>query len=298
MAATSRSYAGRRHRLGITLVELLIALFVFSIVAVLASSGIVQALRVQSLNEANASLQGKLRRVTEVISQDLRSTVLGAVVDAPFASGSDQISFTIAVGGQGYEVRQVGGNPWPASVFRVFTDQQPVAAGDRILVVNGSGLGATVPVGGVVDQGNGRFDVSLGGGCTTSVGFSHPARMFVVDAVGYRLLDNGDLQRQATGEAAQALAFALSTFEVQYAYRHQDGSIELRDAPRTDSDGTPLRVDVDPSAGIDAVLESVRVRMSAEQNISGDRTVERTYASQIALPPPGNVNLRSVVSCP
>jgi type II secretory pathway pseudopilin PulG len=292
MAGTLRRPADGRQRLGITLVELLIALFVFSIVALLAGSGIVQALRVQSLNEANTSLQGKLRRVTEVISQDLRSTVLGAVVDAPFASGTDQISFTIAVGGQGYEVRQVSGNPWPANVFRVFTDEQPVVAGDRILIVNGNGLGATVPVSGVTDLGNGRFDVSLGGGCTTAVGFSHPVRMFVVDAVGYRLLANGDLQRQAVGEAAQALAFDLSAFEVEYAYRHQDGTLELRDDPRTDSDGTPLRV-----AG-PRVLESVRVRLAAEQTIFGNRTVERAYVAQIALPPPGSVNLRSVVSCP
>lgn len=292
MVATHRPLMDRRRRLGITLVELLIALFVFSIVALLAGSGIVQALRVQSLNEASTSLQGKLRRVTEVISQDLRSTVLGAVVDAPYASGADQISFTVAVGGQGYEVRQVGGNPWPANVFRVFTDQQPVVAGDRILIVNGSGLGATVPVSGVVDQGNGRFDVSVGGGCTTTVGFSHPVRMFVVDAVGYRLLANGDLQRQAVGEAAQSLAFALSAFEIQYAYRHGDGSLELRDAPRTDAAGTPLRVDGQ------RVLESVRVRLAAEQTIFGNRTVERAYAAQIALPPPGSVNLGSVVSCP
>lgn len=293
MIPANRTSRALRRRRGITLVELLIALLVFSIVAVLAGSGIVQALRVQSLNEANTSLQGKLRRVTEVISQDLRSTVLGAVVAEPFASDGSQVSFTTAVGGQGYEVRSISGNPWPgANIFRVFTDVQPVAAGDRILLVNGNGLGTTVPVGGVTALSNGRYDVTLGGGCTTGVPFSHPVRMFVVDAVGYRLLANGDLERQAVGEAAQALAFALSEFVVQYGYRDQDGTLTMRNAPVPDAAGTPLRI-----AGTET-LESLRVRVAAEQTIFGNRTVERAYVAQITLPPPGNVNLRSVVSCP
>jgi len=292
MVATSRTSHALGGRRGITLVELLIALLVFSIVAVLAGSGIVQALRVQSLNEANTSLQGKLRRVTEVISQDLRSTVLGAVVAAPFASGNGQVSFTTAVGGQGYEARRIGGNPWPgANIFRVFTDQQPVAAGDRILIVNAAGAGVTVPVGSVNPLSNGRYDVSVGGGCTISIPHVLPVRMFVVDAVGYRLLGNGDLQRQVVGEDPQALAFALSDFVVDYGYRDQDGTLTMRSAPLTDA-GTPLRID-----GTET-LESLRVRVAARQPIFGNRTVERAYVAQIALPPPGTVNLRSVVSCP
>lgn len=293
MAAARGTFPSQRSAQGITLVELLVALFVFAIVAALASSGIVQALRVQSVNEANTSLQGKLRRITEVISQDLRSTVLGAVVDTPYVSGADQVSFTLAVGGQGFEVRRVSSDDvWPgASSMRLFADTQPVAAGDRILIVNGSGLGTTVPVGSVQTLSNNRYDVSVGGGCTIGVSFVHPVRVFVVDAVGYQLLGNGDLVRQTAGADAEALAFDLSDFQVQYGYREQGGALTMLDAPRS-AGGPPLRIDGDE------VLESLRVRVSAEQAIFGNRTVERTYVAQIALPPPGSVNLRSVVSCP
>lgn len=292
MAAARGTFPSQRSAQGITLVELLVALFVFAIVAALASSGIVQALRVQSVNEANTSLQGKLRRITEVISQDLRSTVLGAVVDTPYVSGADQVSFTLAVGGQGFEVRRVSGDPWPdASSLRLFADASPVAAGERILIVNGSGLGTTVPVGSVQALSNNRYDVTVGGGCAIGISFVHPVRVFVVDAVGYQLLGNGDLVRQTAGADAEALAFDLSDFQVQYGYREQGGALTMLDAPRT-AGGPPLRIDGDE------VLESLRVRVSAEQAIFGNRTVERTYVAQIALPPPGSVNLRSVVSCP
>lgn len=280
---------GVSGRLGITLVELLIALFVFSIVAVLAGSGIVQALRVQALNEASTSLQGKLRRITEVVSQDLRSTVLGAVIEPPSSLVGNEVVFMLAVGGQGFETEWSGSS---ATSLTVYADGQPVVPGDRILVVNGNGLGATMPVGGV-SGGSGVYTVSLGGGCTTMIGSGRPVRLFVVDAVGYQLLANGDLQRQSAGQTAQALAFDLSEFEVRYAYRRQsDGTIDVRASPRTNAAGTPLRV-----AG-QWVLESLRLRVAAEETIFGNRTVERSYSAQIALPPPGSVNLRRVVSCP
>ncbi|MFN2322264.1 MAG: type II secretion system protein J [Trueperaceae bacterium] len=280
---------------GITLVELLVALFVFSIVAALAASGIVQALRVQSLNEANTSLQGKLRRITEVVSQDLRSAVLGAIVDAPYASGDDQVSFTLAVGGQGFEVREISGAGAfaAANTMSVFSNGAPVTTGQRILLVNGDGIGSTVPAGTVADRGNGRFDVVLGGGCTNQIDFVDPMRLFVVDAIGYSLLANGDLARQVSGAAAQSLAFGLSAFEVQYAYRANDGTLTVLDAPRTAAGGgPPLRLT--PTE----VLESLRVRVAAEEPIFGNRTAERSYLANIALPASGSVNLRSVVSCP
>lgn len=293
MDASHRTLRRRWRLRGITLVELLVALFVFSIVAMLAGSGIVQALRVQSLNEANTSLQGKLRRVTEVVSQDLRSTVLGVVVNTPYTSNAGQVSFTLATGGQGYEVRTISGNAWPgANVFRVFADAQPVSAGDRVLLVNGAGLGSTAPVASVAALSNNRYDVTLGGGCTAAINATNPVRMFVVDAVGYRLLADGDLVRQTAGSDPEPLAFALSAFELQYGYRHQDGTLTMLDAPRTNASGTPLRV------AANETLESLRVRVAAEETIFGNRTVERAYVAQIALPPPGTVNLRSVVSCP
>jgi len=294
MRAARSTVPGLRSARGITLVELLVALFVFAIVAALASSGIVQALRVQSLNEANTSLQGKLRRITEVISQDLRSSLLGVVVDTPYASGSGQVSFTLAVGGQGFEVRRIPGDPpFPtANGVRVFADAPPAAAGQRILLVNGAGLGVTAPIGSVTSAGNDRYDIRYSSGCTNAIGFTQPLRAFIVDVVGYQL-DGGDLMRQTAGEAAEVVAFDLQSFEVEYGYRDQDGgALVMLAAPRSSGGGPPLRID-----GTD-VLESVRVRLTAQQPLFGNRMAERTYVAQIALPPTGSVNVRSVVSCP
>lgn len=293
----------RRRQRGITLVELLIALLVLAIVVTLASIGIVQALRVQSLNEANASLQGKLRRITEVISQDLRSTVLGAVVATPMPSNATSVSFTIAEGGQGF---QVLGASSDTSGFATETSMRVVASaasaadlgmiGRSVLIVNGVGAGSMFQVTGASSQGgsgNNRWFLQHAG-CPNAIPFVEPMRLFVVDAVGYRRNAAGDLERQVAGQAVQAMAFDLTAFELQYVYRDETGALEIRDAPYLD--GTmPLRVG---GPGGTSVLDSLRVRVAAEQRIFGAVPIERSYSAQIAMPPSGTVNLRSVVTCP
>lgn len=291
-------------RTGLTLVELLIALLVLSIVVTLASIGIVQALRVQSLNEANASLQGKLRRVTEVIGQDLRSTVLGAVIATPLPSDAAGVSFMLAEGGQGYQVLGAFGD---TSDFATQTRLRVVAAaatpadlgmiGRTVLVVNGAGAGTMLTVDDASSQGgssNNRWFLDHDGGCTNGIPFVEPMRLFVVTAVGYRLGAAGDLERQVAGGAPLAMAFDLSAFDVQYVYRDEAGTLEVRDAPYLDGD-VPLRVGGPTGT---SVLDALRVRVAAERRIFGAVPIERTYTAQIAMPSSGTVNLRSVVTCP
>ena len=198
-----------RTRSGLTLIEVLIALFVFAIVITIAGSGIVQALRVQSLNETNASLQGKLRRITEVVSQDLRSAVLGALTNAPYATGAGAVSFTLADGGQGYEILRTAGvsaNQFPnAADFRVVAQAASAAdlglVGQRVLLVNGVGDAASFDITSAASDGaigNNRWVLGHAG-CLNTVAWVDPMRMFAVDAVGYRLANSGDLMRQVSG---------------------------------------------------------------------------------------------------
>jgi prepilin-type N-terminal cleavage/methylation domain-containing protein len=301
--ATSATRRRARHQRGITLVEMLIALFVLSLVVTFASIGIVQALRVQSLNEANASLQGKLRRITEVISQDLRSTVLGSVIATPYASGASSVSFTLAEGGQGYQALGQTNNTTNFATqtsLRVVAEAPNAAAlgmvGRTVLIVNGAGDGSLFPVTAASSQGgsgNNRWFLEHAP-CPNAIPFVAPMRLFVVDAVGYERNAAGDLQRRVAGQDAQDLAFDLSAFEIEYVYRDATGALEVRSAPYLDA-GVPLRIG-GPSG--DAVLDSLRVRIAAQQPIVGAVTIERSYTAQIAMPVGGSVNLRSVVTCP
>src|SRR5690606_18560030 len=93
-----------RRTAGITLLEMVVAMAILGLLIVIAYSAIVQGLQVQSSQEAVTSTQARLRRVSEVYTQELRSAVLGAVSDSPYPSDSSSVSFTLLDGGAGFQV--------------------------------------------------------------------------------------------------------------------------------------------------------------------------------------------------
>lgn len=279
-----------RRMAGFTLVELLVALFIFSIVAALAGSGIVQSLRMQQLNEANTSLQGKLRRITEVISQDLRSTVLGGLANEPYNPTATSISFALADGGQGFQVLQ---DDYGTTTKRIYSNVAPNVNGRRALIINGSGEATVQTVSSINGPTSGSYGI-VHATCTP-VAFAVPTRLFVVESVGYAFDDvSGTLSRATVGGNIEPVAFGLSDFRVEYAYVAANGALQLQSTPFFN--GTvPLRIH--NISGVDYTLQSIQVTISAEEVVAGGRVVERSYVSQIAMPTTGSVNLRSVVSC-
>lgn len=290
------------RRIGFTLVELLVALLIFAIVAVLAGTGIVQSLRLQQSSEAGTALQGKLRRVTEVIGQDVRSILLGGLASYPFASGATSISFSLADGGQGF---QVATNEFANTDRKQFFANAAsagalgIATGNRVLMTNAAGAGivyrvtnpAVASVGGA---GSHRWRLRHAT-CGSAIAYQSPMHMFVVESVGYAFdAATGTLSRQVANQASQPVAFNLSGFRIEYAYRGTDGTLRYEDAALA-TGGAVARVAV--IGGVDYTLESLRVTVAAEEALSGGNTTTREYVSQIAMPPTGTVNLRTVVSC-
>lgn len=291
----------RSGRRGLSLVEVLIALAVFGIIVGIAGAGIVQAMRLQNVNESATNLQAKLRRVTEVVAQDLRSSMFGGLVNAPYATGSTSLSFALADGPQGYQVLPSGGGSFPNSAnVDVFA---PVAQavdvdlqGRRALMVNGTGDAIVFTVTNVQSTGgpnNGRWNV-VHAGCNNTIAYVEPVRLFGVESAGFSFdAASGELRRQTVGGVERVLAFGLSEFEIEYVYLAADGSTLVRSTPFA-AGGVPLRIA--EVAGVGYRLQSLRVTVAAEEQVSG-RAVERRYVSQIQMPDGGTVDLRSVVSC-
>lgn len=291
----------RALRRGLTLVEILVALGVFSVVALLAGAGIVQAIRLQTLNESATSLQAKLRRVTEVVAQDLRSSVFGGLSTVPYGSGATSISFALADGTQGYQVLPSGGNSFPNSanvdVFAPATQAVDVGLeGRRALMVNGAGAAIVFTVTNVQATGgpnNGRWNV-VHAGCNNTIAYVEPVRLFAVESAGFAFdAASGELRRATVGGAERVVAFDLTEFGIEYVYVASDGTHLVRDAPFA-AGGLPLRLAED--AGVGYRLQALRVTVAAEERVSG-RTLGRRYVSQVQLPDGGTVDLRSVVSC-
>src|SRR5690554_4980633 len=160
---------------GLTLLEILIALVVFGVVAAVATSGVINVLRLQATNEAASSAQAKLRRITEVFTQELRSAVLGGVTNAPYVSGANQISFLLLDGGAGYHVlpHDSGNNNSFKNANNVSIatggKQAEVRADildSEVLMVNNNGDAVIMTVTGVN---------KVGGASSTKFALTHPA---------------------------------------------------------------------------------------------------------------------------
>jgi len=295
--------AGRHvRRRGLSLVEMLIALAIFTTVLALAGGGIVQVMGVQSLNEASTSLQAKLRRVAEVVAQDLRSAVYGSLMAHPYPSGATSISFALADGGSGFAVFNSGGASFPnrnnADVYVPASDAAATGLqGRRALMVNASGDGIEFRITNVQEVGGAgsqRFNF-VHAGCNNTIAFEPPVTLTQVQTLGFSFdASSGELRRTVADGVERVLAYDLSDFRIEYVYEGSNGATEVRDAPLLDG-GRPLRQGV--IGGVPHTLASLRVTVVARERLSG-RSVERSYVSQIALPTAGTIQVRSVVSCP
>lgn len=79
----------RKHR-GFTLIEILIALFIFSIVSLLLAGGLRNVINAQSGTEAKAEKMRELQMVVLILSRDLEQTINRPILDA---SGKEESAF-------------------------------------------------------------------------------------------------------------------------------------------------------------------------------------------------------------
>jgi prepilin-type N-terminal cleavage/methylation domain-containing protein len=257
---------------GFTIVELLIAMAIFGILIAIASGAIVQYLRIQSDQEAITSAQSKLRRVTELVSQELRSAVFGSIINSPYTSDKSAISFLLLEGGAGYAVNphDSGNNNSFMSAANLTINSSAtdtaalgIADNDQLLMVNGNGQALFFNVGNITKTGQDWRIVHPG--CGNTIDYTPGTTLlFKVRSFGIKH-DKPSKELRATDGSTpeQPLAYNITNFRVDYVYN---------DVPQ----GT-----YDPSKVND--LDRLQIVISTEE-LSRGKSIERTYSSQIELP--------------
>ncbi|MFA5551019.1 MAG: prepilin-type N-terminal cleavage/methylation domain-containing protein [Trueperaceae bacterium] len=290
----------RKRQLGITLVELLIALAIFGLVMAMAYGGIVNALRVQGDQEIITTAQARLRRVVEVITQDIRSAVFGSITGVPYASDSDSISFMLLSGAAGFAV-DINGYSTTSTNTTITASPSDIAAltssiadgGLQMVMVNGTnGQGVVYNVTRINSLGNSRYELQHPS-CRNTIDQAGGIQLFEIARLGlrYDADDRTIYMREDTG-AEQPLAFEIDGLSFRYTYRAGTASI-VRDEPFL-RDGVPSRRYVDGASSYS--LDRIQMVITSRE-ISRGREIERTYSGTVDLSSNESYRVMEVVAC-
>lgn len=289
----------RRHARGITLVEVLVSMAIFGIVMAIAYAAINGSLRIQADQEAVTSAQGRLRRVMEVLTQDLRSAVFGSITNQPYASGNHQVSFMMLTGGAGYTVLPPGSLhefPIQTELLVQMVDASHLA-GTEIVMVNTEdeqARGVILPVNRVFpgpESGTWRLMLA----CRNTIPYSlNSTLIFEIETVGMRY-DAGEeaIMTTNSGGGEVPFAFGISDFRIEYVYTSPDADMRVETVPVTRS-GVPVRSFED---GADTfTLERVQFAVAADASSRG-RTREQAYTGQVDLSRTEYFRVEELVPC-
>lgn len=265
-----------RKNFGFTLIEMLIALGILSIVLMLASQGILTVLRMHRTQEALAYTQTKTRLVSEVLAQEIRGAILGGLSELPYPATGTSLSFALIDGGVGYPVTALSSNL--VKIVAPSLVGSDLQAGDSIMVTNEDGAAFIATVNSV----NGNISYTVGfNNCNTGVNFTSNSLLYKVKPIGYSYDPNTKiLNYQIANQAQQPVAHDISDFKISYVYQQSDGTTVNQNNPII-VNGVPQKFG--QIAGLDASLVRLRLDITAEGKDASNHTISRSYSSQIGL---------------
>lgn len=288
-----------------TLIEALIALAIFGIVLSLAYGAITSSLRVQNQQEALTTTQSKLRRIIEVISQDLRSAVFGSITDDPYVSGPQQVSFMLLTGGAGFPVLDGSNFTTRLQFDALIPAGTAISAGQQVVLVNTAGLGVVLPVTNVSSvSGSGTRTVSTS--CRLTIPYEEGVLMFQIETTGMRYdVDSGHMFLETAGVDEQPFAFDLSDLRFDYVYTYTSpesdavtGSpaetVIIETDPRRGAHGLPVRTFVD--SGFMFTLTRLQVVAEAIAEVNGRETTH-AFSGQVDLSRAAHFKVEEIVPC-
>ena len=292
-----------KSRKGFTFVELLVAMAILGTVLALAYGVIISGAKQQREHEALTSSQAKLRRVLEVVSQDVRSSVFGNISNRPYTSTESAISFTLLVGGAGYQIMPqntsgtlTGGT---ISVVGRTTNTAPNLSSGQVLLLNGDGKSVIFPSGNLTrNSSTGYWQMTYPSSCGV-FSYTPNTLAFRVNTLGYSLdAASKTLFFRSASANPQPLAFDISEFKLTYVYVNRiTGALSERTTPYL-VNGNPQKTMPVTSGGVTTnwVLSQVRVLITTTEQ-SNNKQIERSYQSSIDLGAAQTLDVKEVKSC-
>lgn len=287
-----------RRTQGLTIVELLVAMAILGTVLTLAYNTIVTGTRGQRINETTIAMQTKLRRVLDVVSQDIRGSVFGTLSNTPYANTGTSFSVARISGGAGYIALQQGTSTTvTAGTLQFVSDGAPNLDGQTLLL-NGEGNGVLFDARGIakVPAGTNLYRLTMPS-CGT-LNFTDNLLLYRISTIGYtyEAADRTLYFRSDGAETDQPLAYDIDSFAVSYLYVNQvTGAITETTTPRV-SNGVPDKEYLDPVSAQKIVLKQVKLSISTSQVVDR-RRVTRSYQTAIDLGYAQSLKVKGIRTC-
>lgn len=205
-----------RRKQGFTLVEILVSLGILSLLLGITYKSIVGFMQVRQHQDAITATQAKLRRVVEVFTQDLRSSVFGAIIDEPYESNEHAVSFALLKGNSGFKVYTTDPAGWKEAYRTFVVAENPgLRRGDHVLIVNQEKKAVILKVTGVRRVGAQKW-VIRHSRCRNTLNYRSNTLLFGVDLYGVRHdADRRTLILNEEGDETP-LAFGIREFRIEY----------------------------------------------------------------------------------
>lgn len=288
MTSSASTLSNRKS--GITLVEVLIALAIFAAVMSLAYAAMIGGLTTQNTQEATVSAQAKLRRVVEVVSQDIRSAVFGSIIDSPYVSDADSVSFMLLTGGAGYALEHFDSGD---TQIEILSSSTAPLLNKQVVLVNQLGAGVLTRVNHVANlPGKRRLTLS----CGVNLSYTTNTLLFEVSSLGIDY-DPEEQQlniRSGFGGLETPLAFDISDFRVDFIYTADGEEPLVEVAPHRPAGAPERHMTV---GGTQYTLSRLQFVVSSDA-ITRNGTQTHSYSAQVDLLESQDFMIRELTTCP
>lgn len=277
---------------GFTLIETLIALAIFMILIGMVFQTTTRYLQVRAEQDAATTAQAKLRRIVEVFTQDLRSAVLGAITDVPYASDNDSVSFALIDGGA-YNAMSFSANDYYVDVTSINTPA--FSASGYALMVNNVGNAVVFRVSAVQNLGSGRWRIEHSG-CRNTITYTLNTLVFPIRTMGISYDATQKALVANDGTNTLPYAFDITDFQVDYVYLdNTSGATVINPAGFNPANGPPLK-QFGGTTGNRYTLQRLRLTLATTETARG-KTFTRKLVSNVELSNNATYNIRRVVPC-
>ncbi len=272
-----------RRKHAFTLIEMVLSLAILTLIVGVTATLLQQTLLFQAQQEATTAAQAKLRRVMEIISQDLRGAVFGHIANTPYPSQTTAVSFLVAEGGTAYPVFNTGSS-FPTASLATFissgsASDLAITVNGRVLMVNRNNQGVILPVTAVTQGSGNLWTVSFG--CQNTIPYTEGTFIYPIREVGYRYDPSSRNLIYGENGSSQVASFNLTGFAIDYVYLSNTGNTSINPAGY-DAGGS---IQSSFSAGATSyTLQRLQIRLQTQERGFAGRLVTRSYSTQIELP--------------